>query len=270
MALPRPLDLLACDISSARQIVSRVSRGSITSSIRSLPAAHVHVEDLAEALDQLCLLRRRVLCRVDLFAERDLDHALRAHHADLRARPRHDQVRLIRAAVHHVVAGAVGLARDHRDLRHRRVGDRVEHLGAVADDAFGLDLRADHEAGHVLDEHQRDRERVAQVHEARGLVGGVVVEDAAQLLGLVGDDPDRPSAEAREARDDRLRPLALDVEVLAVVDDPADHLVHVIRLAVGVRQHVQQLLLAAVDRVGARAGSGQALRSSGACRRGIA
>ena len=62
-------------------------------------------------------------------------------------------------------------------------------------------------------------ERVAEVDEARGLVGGVVVEDAAELLGLVGDDPRRAPAEAREAGDDRLRPLALHVEVLAVVDD---------------------------------------------------
>ena len=41
-----------------------------------------------------------------------------------------------------------------------------------------------------------------------------------------------------------LRPLRLDVEVLAVVDDPPDHLVHVVGLAVGLGQHVEQLLVA--------------------------
>ena len=66
-----------------------------------------------------------------------------------------------------------------------------------------LDLRADHEAGHVLQEHERDVERVADLDEARGLVGGVVVEDAAEVLRLVGDDPRRAAADAREARDDR-------------------------------------------------------------------
>ena len=45
---------------------------------------------------------------------------------------------------------------------------------------------------------------------------------------------------------------ALDVEVLAVVDDPADHLVHVVGLAVGLGQHVEQLLVAALDRIGDR------------------
>ena len=77
-----------------------------------------------------------------------------------------------------------------------------------------------------------NREGVAEVDEARGLVGGVVVEDPPELLGLVGDDPHRAPAEAREAGNDRLRPLALDVEVLAVVDDQLDDLVHVVRLAV--------------------------------------
>ena len=39
------------------------------------------------------------------------------------------------------------------------------------------------------------------------------------------------------------------VEVPPVVDDPADHLVHVVGLAVRFRQHVEELLVAAVDRI---------------------
>ena len=104
----------------------------------------------------------------------DADHALGAHDADLRARPRDDQVGLVGAPAHDVVAGAVGLAHDDGDLGHRRRRHRVQHLGAVADDALVLDLRADHEAGHVHEEHQRDVERVADLDEARGLVGRVV------------------------------------------------------------------------------------------------
>ena len=91
----------------------------------------------------------------------------------------------------------------------------------MADDPGVLDLRADHEAGHVLEEDERDVEGVAEVDEARRLVGGVVVEDPGQLLGLVGDDPDRLAAEAGEAGDQRLGELRLDVEPLAVVDDLA-------------------------------------------------
>ena len=179
----------------------------------------------------------------DLFAEDDLDRALGAHHADLGARPGHDQVGLVGAAAHHVVAGAVGLAQHDGDLRHGRVGGGVEHLGAVADDPGLLDLGPDHEPGHVHQVHERDPVGVAQVDEPGRLVGRVVVEDPAELLGLVGHDPRRAPAEARQAGDDRLGELGLEVEVLAVVDDPADHLVHVVRLAVGLGQDVEQLLV---------------------------
>ena len=40
------------------------------------------------------------------------------------------------------------------------------------------------------------------------------------MPGLVGDDPRRPAAEVRQAGDDRLGELGLEVEVVAVVDDP--------------------------------------------------
>jgi len=58
-----------------------------------------------------------------------------------------------------------------------------EHLRAVADDALALDRLADHEARHVGQEEQRDREGVAQPDEARRLVGRVDEEDAALPLG---------------------------------------------------------------------------------------
>ena len=109
---------------------------------------------------------------------------------------------------HRVQPRAVGLAHDDRDLRHGRLADGADHLGAVADDALALDLRADHEAGHVGEEQQRHVERVARPDEARGLVGGVDEQHAALVLGLVGDDPDRAAVEAREADDQLLAPSA--------------------------------------------------------------
>ena len=62
--------------------------------------------------------------------------------------------------------------------------------------------------------------------------------------------PDRPPAHAREAGDDRAREARLEVEALAVVDDAADHVVHVVGLARRLGQDVEQLLVHAVDRVG--------------------
>src|SRR5664280_369871 len=172
----------------------------------------VDVDDLAEVLDQLLLGGHRVLGRFDLLAEDDLDRPLGTHDRDLGRGPGDDQIGLVRTAAHHVVAGAVGLAEHDGDLGDGRVRRGIEHLGSVADDPGLLDLGADHEAGHVHQVDEGDSVGVAEVDEPRRLIGGIVVEDAAQLLGLVGHDPGRPAAEAGQAGDDRLGELGLEIE----------------------------------------------------------
>ena len=78
----------------------------------------------------------------------------------------------------------------------------------MADDALLLDGRADDEPGHVVQEHERDAERVAQPHEPRRLVGRVHVEGAAEHHRLVGEDPDGLAADAGERGDDVAGPAA--------------------------------------------------------------
>ena len=70
--------------------------------------------------------------------------------------------RPVRAAAHAVVAGAVGPAADHRDVRNLGVRGRMDHLRAVLDDPALLVLGADHVAGHVVEEEQRDVDLVAE------------------------------------------------------------------------------------------------------------
>ena len=119
----------------------------------------------------------------------------------------------------------------------------------MADDALLLDRRADDEAGHVVQEHERDVERVAQPHEARGFVGRVHVERATEHHRLVPDDAHGLTADARQARDEVLRPLRLHPEHVAVVDDLGHDLAHVVRAPRRGRHDVVQLLGATIDRV---------------------
>jgi hypothetical protein len=55
------------------------------------------------------------------------------------------------------------------NLRHARVGHRLDHLAAVLDGAGLLGRLADHVAGGVLQEDQRRAALVAQLDELRGL-----------------------------------------------------------------------------------------------------
>ncbi len=85
------------------------------------------------------------------------------------------------------------------------------------------------ESRDVDERDQRNVEGIAGTHEPRGLDGRVDVERPGKHGGLLGDDADRPTAKSREADDDVRGPTGLDLEQLAAVDDPADHVVHVIR-----------------------------------------
>src|SRR5579884_1220758 len=113
ISLPRPVDALG-----RRQLERAADCGPRLARVddvvdHGVAGRDVDVDDLAELLDQLLTLGRRVLGLLHLLAEDDLDRALGAHHADLGARPGDDQVGVVGTAAHHVVAGAVGLAQDH-------------------------------------------------------------------------------------------------------------------------------------------------------------
>ena len=77
-------------------------------------------------------------------------------------------------------------------------GDGGDHLGAVLGDAAGLVFAADHEAGDVLQEDQRDVALAAQRDEVRAFERRLREEDA-----VVGEDPDRIAPDPGEAADER-------------------------------------------------------------------
>src|SRR5450830_1096313 len=81
---------------------------------------------------------------------------LAAHDADAGVGPHPQEARAVGAAAHAVVAGAEAAANDDGELGHAGRGHRRDHLGAIAGNAFVLVLAAHHEAGDVLQEHQRD------------------------------------------------------------------------------------------------------------------
>ena len=93
-------------------------------------------------------------------------------------------------------------------------------------DAAVLVLAADHEAGDVLQEHQRDAALVAQLDEVRALERRLAEQDA-----VVGDDADLVAPDPGEAADQGLAVQLLELVEPAAVDDPADHLAHVVRRA---------------------------------------
>ena len=152
---------------------------------------------------------------VELAFVDDVDRTLGPHDGDLGGGPCEIEVGAQVLRAHHAVGAAVGFARDDRELRHGGLGEGVEQLGAVADDAAVLLLDAGHEAGDILEGDERDVEGVAEADEARALDAGVDVEHAGEERGLVGDDADRAAGHAREADDDVAREVLVHLEEVA-------------------------------------------------------
>mmetsp|Transcript_5902 Transcript_5902/g.14528 ORF Transcript_5902/g.14528 Transcript_5902/m.14528 type:complete len:493 (-) Transcript_5902:134-1612(-) len=188
-----------------------------------------------------------------LLAKDDLHRALGAHHRDLGIRPCEVHVAAQVLGGHHVVGAAVGFAGDDGDLGHRGLGVGVEQLGTVLDDAAVLLAGAGHEAGHIDEGDDRDVEGVAKAHEARGLDAALDVQAAGQHQGLVGDDADRLAFHAREAGDDVLRVVGLQLEEVAVVHDLQDQLLDVIGLVGILGDEGVERVIQPVGRVTARA-----------------
>ena len=74
----------------------------------------------------------------DAVAEDDVDRPLDAHDRDLGGGPREVHVAPDVLAAHDVIGAAIGLARDDRQLGHRRLAVRIEQLRAMADDSAVL------------------------------------------------------------------------------------------------------------------------------------
>ena len=131
----------------------------------------------------------------------------------------------------------------------------------MLDEAAIFLARARQEAGHIDEGDQRDREAIAEAHEARRLAAGIGIEHAGEHHRLVGDKADGGAFDAAEADDDVLRETLLELEELALVGDLHDQFLDVVGLVGGLRhQAVERGLLAFDWIVGGDVGDGRAVR----------
>src|SRR5574344_1301301 len=161
---------------------------------------------------------------------------LAAHDRDARVGPHPQKAWAESAPAHAVVACAKAAPNHHGELGHTGRGHRRHQLGTVSRDAFVLVLAPDHEAGDVLQKHQRNLALTAQLDEVRALDGGLAEQNA-----VVGDDAHLHAFNARKAAHQRAAKAGLELVELAAIDDADDDLAHVKGLARVGRNHTVQL-----------------------------
>ena len=107
-------------------------------------------------------------------------------------------------------------ADDDREFRHIGAGDRRDELRAILGDALRLVFLADHEAGDVLQKHQRNFPLRAQFDEMRALERRFREQDP-----IVGENADGIAKNMREAADERRAIERLELVEDAAIDDRA-------------------------------------------------
>ncbi|CAH0321007.1 hypothetical protein SRABI91_05431 [Rhodococcoides fascians] len=178
-----------------------------------------------QRIDVLTVLRRLE----QLLAVDEPDRTRGPHHRDLRRRPRQIHIRTHVLGPHHVVRPAIRLAGDDGDLPDRRLPVGIQQLRAPPDDAVVFLARPGQEPRHIDQRDDRNVETITGADEPGCFLRGIDIEGAGELGGLIGHDPHRPAVDPPEPDDDVAGPPLLNFEEFVVVEDPADHLVHVVR-----------------------------------------
>ena len=94
--------------------------------------------------------------------------------------------------------------------------------------------------GRVAEKEDRQVERVAELHEARGLVGAVAVDRAGEVERVVGDDAERAALDARQRGDHAGAEAAAQLEHRAAVGERLDDRAHVVDAQAVLRDDVAQ------------------------------
>ena len=198
-------------------------------------------------LEGLLLFRRPGRLHIVLLdLGEDRGRLLAAHHGDACIGPHPEEAWTIGPAAHAVIAGPEAAADDERQLRYPGGGDRRHHLRPVLGNAAGFVFAADHEAGDVLEENERDAALGAKLDEMRALEGRFRKQDP-----IIGDDADGIAVEPREAADQRRAIELLELVEDAAIDQAGDDLADVIGLLRIARDDAAELrrIEAGLDRI---------------------
>src|SRR5262249_7935691 len=105
-----------------------------------------------------------------------------------------NEARIESAARHAIVTSAIAGSNHQRDMRDCRVGDSVNKLGSILNNAAFLIAHADHEAGNVLQKEHGDSAKIAQLDKLCPLLcflgkENTIVSEHANRKAMNGTPP---------------------------------------------------------------------------------
>ena len=139
------------------------------------------------------------------------------------------------ASAHAIVAGPKRGAAVDRDLWHGGIGHRLNHLGAVLDDAGFFIRLAHHVAGGVVQIQDRRARLAAGLNKVGGFGGACRVDRP-----VVGDDADRPAFDLNMAAHRGAAVVFGELQKVRIVGQAGNHLLHVDRAFVVIGHDAQE------------------------------
>ena len=169
---------------------------------------------------------------------KDIHGTLRAEDGYLRIGPGEVDVGAHRFRPHNNICAAKSLAQDHSNQGHLRVGVCIDHFGTAADNAGMLLVAARLISRDIHKRNDRDVEGIAEPDKAGNFFRRFNVKAAGTHTRLVGNYPHTASVDAGEPCYHALRKKLMDLNEFTVICNAADHVKHVIRLTIILRDNM--------------------------------
>jgi len=193
---------------------------------------------------EACLARLGILDRIQFLAVGELHRTLEPHPAEFPGRPRNRHERGAKASARHRLrTEPISFAQHHGHEGDRERGSGEEQAARVPDQRRALRVGSDHDPRRVAEEQHRQPERLAQLQEARRLVGTVAGDRAGEMHGIVGHDPDGVSLDARKRGDHAAPEAGSQLEHGTCVGDDLGSAVDVVGAPAVLRHDVTQHVL---------------------------
>ena len=178
-----------------------------------------------------------------LFAVAQAHRAFEAHAAKLARGPSHSGQGFMKAAAGHGHrAQAIALAQHHAEQGHPQVRCRHKHARDMAHLGRGFGVGPDHEAGCIDQAHDGQAMRIAQLHEAGRLVGGIGVDGTAQMQRVVGQHAERATTHPRQSGVNAQAKSRAQLQHTALIGDALHGRSGVVRAQTVFGHHVAQRL----------------------------
>src|SRR5580765_1673206 len=197
---------------------------------------NIWISKLIFKLSDLCFSKGLVMfCYLSL--EQNAHGSFGPHDCNFCGRIGEINVRADMFRRHHAIGSAVSFSRNYRYFGHGRLGECVQKLRSMANYSQMFLIYTRQKSRDILECDQRDVETITKTHETRRFNRCVDVQNARKKSRLVGNYPNRITAQTGKPNHDIWCVMLLHLKKITFIDNVMNDIPNVIGLSRGLRNH---------------------------------